>query len=174
MKKLIQYSILYALIVITQPISTCPHDGNIDDPNTVIAITTPDHHQNFLTNNLGPSAVLYHMNGCHYCKETKPIFTDLAGDDRFDHITFYSANGPEINAENDVANLTDQKIDGYPTIFFFNQGEVVDSQVGAADQNVIIQKLNNTDPATTKAKKTTMAQTKKNKPQAKSKKLAHG
>lgn len=132
---------LYALIVITRPIVTCPHDKNIDNTDSVITINTTDHHQNFLAKNQGASAVLYHMDNCYYCKKTKPMFTDLACDDRFDDIAFYSVNGPEVQAEKDIKIMTNQEIDGYPTILFFNQGQVVDSQIGAAPQDVIIRKL---------------------------------
>jgi thiol-disulfide isomerase/thioredoxin len=141
MKKLTNLAILYALIVITGPILTCPHDKNIDDTDSVITINTTDHHHNFLAKNQGASAVLYHMDNCYYCKKTKPMFTDLACDDRFDDIAFYSVNGPQVQAEKDIKSITNQEIDGYPTILFFNQGQVVDSQVGAAPQDVIIQKL---------------------------------
>ncbi len=145
MKNLIKYTTLHALLVITSTIITCPHNKNLDTIEPIVEIKTSDHHQTFLTHNQGPSVVFYHIDGCHYCNKTQPVFENLARNDQFDHITFYSANGPKIKAKNDIESLTNQTINGYPTILFFNKGEIVDSQVGATDQNVIIQKLNDLD-----------------------------
>jgi thioredoxin-like negative regulator of GroEL len=135
MNKIIQCLILYALIVITPTIMACPHD-----PSSIVEITSIEHHQNFLNNHQGPCVVLYHMTNCIYCEKIKPIFQKMPG--MFDHVTFYMVNGPEINAEQDV------RIDGYPTMLFLNHGQIVDTQIGAAPENVIIQKLNDLDSAT--------------------------
>lgn len=147
MKKLMQYAILYTLFVTTIT-KACP----FDQP-AIIEITTQDHHQNFLQNNQGPSAVLYHMDNCHYCKQTKPQFEQLAQSNQFNHVTFYTAHGPNLQAEQDVQKHTDQEIEGYPTMLFFNQGRVVDSQIGATEQDVIIQKLQNLTSSPGKSKK---------------------
>jgi thioredoxin-like negative regulator of GroEL len=142
MKNIIKYAIFYTLAATTVSILTCPHDSS-----SIVEISTTEHHKNLLNNHQGPSAVLYHMDHCKYCTAIEPIFESLSNQDQFDHVTFYTVNGPQVNAEQDVA------IDGYPTIRFFNHGQVVDEQVGAAPQDVIIQKLNSLDPTKPQTKK---------------------
>ena len=145
MKNIIKYAILYALLVITPSIITCPHDES-----SIVTISTVDHHKNFLNNNQGPCVVFYHMVNCMYCEKMKPMFTKLAN--LFGHITFYMVNGPDLQAEQDVKEIMGQNIEGYPTIITLNHGQVVGKQDGAASQNVIIQMLSNVDPATTRMK----------------------
>jgi hypothetical protein len=70
-----------------------------------------------------------------------PIFEALASNDLFDHITFYSVNGPLVKAYTHAKELLNEIVTGYPTIFFMNQGKLVDKQVGGATHDVIARKL---------------------------------
>jgi thiol-disulfide isomerase/thioredoxin len=109
----------------------------------IVTMQRPDHLQNFFQNNKGPSTVFLSMNGCGFCKSMQPEFEKLANDPQFKHITFYQGDGPTLQADEHASNILSQEINGYPTLYFFNEGELVDTQVGAAPAQVIIQKLNN-------------------------------
>lgn len=142
MKNIIKYAIFYTLAATTVSILTCPHDSS-----SIVEISTTEHHQNLLNNHQGPSAVLYHMDNCKYCTATKSIFEKLSNQNKFNHVTFYTINEPQVNAEKKIA------IHGYPTIHFFNHGQIVDEQIGAAPQDVIIQKLKSLDSTKPQTKK---------------------
>jgi hypothetical protein len=72
----------------------------------------------------------------------QPAFQDLAQDNAFRHITFYTVNGPTFKASTHVKNILNEEIVGYPTILFINQGQLIAKQVGGAQKDTIIQKLN--------------------------------
>ena len=137
MKNIIKRTILYLLLVTTASIITCPHDSS-----SVIEITTSDQLQDLLSKNQGPCAILLYMQNCSYCEKLKPIFENLACNDQFTPITFYVINGPQTQAPKIIKKTINQTIEGYPTMFFFNQGKLVTTQVGGASQNNLIKKLN--------------------------------
>lgn len=137
MKNIIKYSILY-LIFTTSIIMS-----HSLDKDSIVTIDTEEDLKSLLTKNQGPSAISFHMDKCGWCTKMHPIFESLANDDQFEHITFYRVNGPVLRAHTHSKNILTESIDGYPSIFFMNQGKIVDKQVGGGSQDVIIQKLNN-------------------------------
>jgi len=82
------------------------------------------------------------MDHCGWCAKMHPIMENVAKNSNFHAITFYQANGPELQASIHVKNILQKKITGYPTIFFLNQGEVIDIQIGSTNEDTIIKKLN--------------------------------
>lgn len=136
MKTIIKYSILY-LILATSIITACPHDKDF-----IIPITTQRELKSLLTNNLGPTAIAFHMDKCNWCNQMDSIFKKVAQGNQFDHVTFYKANGPNLEAPTHVKKTLYRKIPGYPYILIMNKGKVIKEQIGGAPQEVIIQKLN--------------------------------
>lgn len=136
MKNIIKHSILY-LIFATSIISAHNFD---QDP--IVTIETEDQLTELLKNSQGPSAISFHMDRCGWCIKMHPIFESLAQDDKFNHITFYSVNGPILKAHTHTSNLLHEQITGYPTMFFMNQGMVIDKHIGGTTQDVLVNKLN--------------------------------
>ncbi len=138
MKNIIKYSILF-LIFAVSTISAHKHDNQ-----SIITIDSQDNLKNLFEHNDGPSAISFHMPGCGYCMHIQPLFEDLANNDEFGHITFYSVNGSALQAPKHAQEILNEQIPGYPTIFFMNQGEIIDKQIGGTKnaKDVIIQKLN--------------------------------
>ena len=124
MKNILKGSILY-LIFATSTIFAHYHDNEF-----VVTINTEDDLRNLLTSNQGPSAISFHMGRCGWCIQMQPIFQDLAENDQFGHITFYRADGPALKASTHIKDVLNEQITGYPTIFFMNQGKLVDKQIG--------------------------------------------
>ncbi len=134
------------------------------DKDSIVHIETEQDLKNILQNNLGPSAISFHMDHCGWCMKMHPIFEDLAHDDQFDHITFYSVNGPILKAYTHTKECLNQIVTGYPTIFFMNQGKLVDKQVGGAGRDVLAKKLNGLSSSPEKIKKKKKTTNKNKKP----------
>ena len=125
------------------------------DKDSIVHIETEQDLKNILQNNLGPSAISFHMDHCGWCMKMHPIFEDLAQDDQFDHITFYSVNGPLLKAYTHTKEILNEIVTDYPTIYFMNQGKLVDKQVGGAGRDILTKKLNglSSSPASSNKKK---------------------
>ncbi|MGZ6255038.1 MAG: thioredoxin family protein [Candidatus Chromulinivorax sp.] len=140
MKKIIKTILLHTFLVIPFTVQNCP---NTMHNESIIQITSSENLQNLLKNNQGPTVIAFYMDNCPYCKEIMPFFEKAAEKSEFCHITFYSANGPIVNAEKYILNFLKKQLPGYPTLYFLNQGKIQDQIIGAASQDTIIQKLNN-------------------------------
>lgn len=136
MNRLVKYSILYLVFTASTIIA------HVHDKDSVVIMETEEDLRSLLENSQGPSAISFHMDRCGWCIQMQPIFQELADNDEFGHITFYRVNGPTLKASTHVKEALNEKIPGYPTILFMNQGKVVDKQVGGTTKEVIIQKLN--------------------------------
>ncbi len=173
MKNIVNISILYLIFA---PLTISAESFNPStikqnqkiDAETIVKITTEEELKNLLQNSLGPCAISFHMDRCGWCMKMHPIFESLAQDDQFEHITFYSINGPMLKASVHVKNILGEPVTGYPTIFFMNKGKVVDTQIGGTTHEEMKNKLNkhlpksSTKPAPTKkSKKTKKDQSKK-------------
>ncbi|MDP3788682.1 MAG: thioredoxin domain-containing protein [Candidatus Chromulinivorax sp.] len=159
MKNIINISILYLIFATsTMPAesfnpSSLQQNQKID-AETIVKITTEDELKNLLQNSLGPCAISFHMDRCGWCIKMHPIFESLAQDDQFEHITFYSVNGPILKASVHLKDILDEPVTGYPTIFLMNQGKVVDKQIGGTTQEIMAGKLNKHLPqSSTQSKK---------------------
>ena len=135
MKSIIKYSIFYLIF------ATFTIIAHVHDKESIVTIKTEDDLKNLLINSQGPSAISFHMDRCGWCIQMQPIFQDLAHNDQFGHITFYTANGPALKASTHVKNALNEEILGYPTILFMNQGKIIDKQIGGADKEVVTKKL---------------------------------
>lgn len=155
MKNILKYSILYLIFTTTTIMS---HNF---DKDSIVIIDNEEDLKNLLTHNQGPSAISFHMDRCGWCVKMRPIFESVANNDQFDHITFYSVNGPVLRAHTHAKDILTESIDGYPSMFFMNQGKLVDKQIGGASQDVIIQKLNNLSNAKPSNKKNKQQRSKK-------------
>lgn len=136
MKFIIKYIFLH-LIMAASIIFACPHDKDI-------VITVQDQHklESLLKNNIGPSLMYFYMNNCGWCSKIAPILEKLAESNQFcDTVTFYKINGPQTKAADLIREHLDKKIIGYPTLFFMNQGKVIDTQIGGTTEDIIIKKL---------------------------------
>lgn len=131
------YRIVTIIILITIMHTTlpCPHI----DCQPIVTITSNQQHQDLLHHMQGPVAIYYFMNNCTYCESITILFNQLSIDDQFDDITFYSVNGPEINAQQDLQAI--YNLQGYPTVLFFNKGNLIDVQLGQTDRTTINKKL---------------------------------
>lgn len=150
MKNIIKYSILYIIFAIST-ITACPRDKD----DSVLAIETEEGLINLLSNCQGPTAISFHMDRCGWCIQMQPIFQELAENEEFCHITFYTVNGPTLKASTHVKDILNKKISGYPTILFMNQGKVIETQIGGASKEVITKKLRalSSTPETVKSKR---------------------
>lgn len=156
MKYIIKYSILYFIFftintIIARDVFNDNNDKNSSnisehihyfDKDSIVEIETEAQLKSLLQNSQGPSAISFHMDRCGWCKHMHPIFQSLANNEQFEHITFYSVNGPLVQAHAHTTNILDEPITGYPTIFFINQGKLVDKQIGGTTQDVMVKKLN--------------------------------
>ena len=157
MKNAIKYTIFYLIFTTSIVVA------HSLDQDSVIHIENEQDLKNLLESNLGPTAISFHMDYCGWCIKMRPIFEDLASDDQFEHITFYSVNGPISKASTLIEEILNETLIGYPTIFFMNQGKLIDKQVGGAGREVIMKKLNGllsspSYPDKKKIKKTTIKQ----------------
>ncbi|MBV8660989.1 MAG: thioredoxin family protein [Candidatus Dependentiae bacterium] len=143
MKRIINYSILYLIFATSSIAIACPHDEDL-----VVAIETEDDLQNLLNNNEGPCLISFFMDRCGWCKKMHPIIENLAQDNQFYHITFYTINGPLLKAAEKVKEILNVLITGYPTMLLMNQGKVIDKQIGGTSQEAMTQKLNKSLPKT--------------------------
>ncbi len=157
MKNIIKYTIFYLIFTTSIVVA------HSLDQDSIVHIETEQDLKNLLQNHLGPSAISFHMDHCSWCMKMRPIFEDLANDDQFDHITFYSVNGPITKASLHSKEILDEPIVGYPTIFFMNQGKLIDKQVGGAVREVIMKKLNRLLSSPVNKKNKTNNKTTKNK-----------
>lgn len=135
MKKLIKYITLYFLLV-PSFIFACRRDVN-----HVITIDTEKHLEKLLKNHQGPSVVYFYMDKCGWCKKMGPLFDELSDNAMFDHITFYKANGPHLQAATHCKKILDINIVGYPYMIFMNKGKVVDKQIGGTKKEILMEKL---------------------------------
>lgn len=124
MKNILKYSIL-CLIFATANIAA--HVLNEDD---IVSIQTEQNLQDLLSNHLGPSAIFLYMDNCSWCKKMHTFFQAAANNNNFNSITFYQGNGPSLKASAAIKTMLKKEIPGYPTIFFMNQGKVIDQQIG--------------------------------------------
>jgi len=136
MKNVIKYTIFYLIFTTSIVVA------HSLDQDSIVHIETEQDLKNLLQNHLGPSAISFHKDDCGWCIKMRPIFEGLAKEDQFDHITFYSVNGPITKASLHSKEILHEPIVGYPTIFFINQGKLIDKQVGGAGRDVIAKKLN--------------------------------
>lgn len=148
MKRIIKHSILYLIFATSSIIISCPEHKDSNNKDAIVVIETEDGLENLLKNNEGPCLISFFMDKCGWCKKMHPIIENLANDDQFYHITFYSVNGPLLKAAEKVKEILNILITGYPTMLFINRGEVVDKQIGGANQEAMIQKLNKSLPDT--------------------------
>ena len=160
MKNIMKSTILYLLFATSIMVA---HNFDTD---SIVTIETEDQLKDLLKNSQGPSAISFHMDRCGWCIKMHPIFETLANDSQFDHITFYSANGPILKAHVHATDILNEPITGYPTMFFMNQGKVIDKQIGGTTHEVMIDKLN------ALPKSTTPAVQKKSQPSKKAKTVA--
>jgi len=136
MKFIIKYTILY-LIMTASIIFACPHDKDI-----IITIQDQDKMESLLKNNMGPCLMYFYMNNCGWCSKIAPILEKLAESEQFcNTVTFYKINGPQVKASDLIKEHFNKKIIGYPTLFFMNQGKVIDTQIGGTTEEIIIKKL---------------------------------
>jgi thiol-disulfide isomerase/thioredoxin len=166
MKNGIKYIIFY--LIFTTSIAV----AHSLDKDSIVHIETEQDLKNILQNNLGPSAISFHMDHCGWCMKMHPIFEDLAHDDQFDHITFYSVNGPTLKAYTHTKELLNEIVTGYPTIFFMNQGKLVDKQVGGAGREIIAKKLNGLSSSPASSNKKNKKASKNKNTKASQKKIA--
>lgn len=143
MKNIMKFTILYLLFATSIMVA---HNFDTD---SIVTIETEDQLQDLLKNSQGPSAISFHMDRCGWCVKMHPIFEALANDSQFDHITFYSVNGPILKAHTHATDILNEPITGYPTMFFMNQGKVIDKQVGGTSHDVMVDKLNALPKSTT-------------------------
>lgn len=138
MKKIIKQLILYFMLAI----STITQTEQFYDNDHIIVLQNKNDLQNLLKNNLGPSLIYFYMNNCSWCSKINPIIEKISESKQFSHdITFYKVNGPQTQASQLVQEYLEKNIQGYPTIFFMNQGKVFDIQIGGTTQDVLIKKL---------------------------------
>ncbi|MBP6870097.1 hypothetical protein KBC04_04395 [Candidatus Babeliales bacterium] len=138
MKNIIKNSLLYFIFFT----STITLTTQFYDNDHIIELKNKDELQNLLKNNLGPCLIYFYMNNCGWCSKIGPIIEELSQSKQFLHaITFYKVNGPQTQAAELVPEYLQKKIQGYPTIFFMNKGELFDTQVGGANKETMITKL---------------------------------
>ena len=140
MKKIIKSLQIYIFLTIAFTIQNCP---NTMHQESIIQVTSSNDLQNLLINNQGPTAIAFYMDHCNYCSKTMPFFEQAAQDPQFCHITFYTVNGPLVNAEKYILDVFQKKLQGYPTFYFLNQGKIQNQIIGASSKNNMIQKLQN-------------------------------
>lgn len=128
-------SILYC-ILITSMIIGCPHDTDI-----IVPIPTEEALESLLSNSQGPTSIFVYSQGCSWCQSMYPILEKIAQNPEFNHVTFYHVDGEKLHAPVHFQNIVEEMIKGYPSIIFMNQGAIVDRQIGATSEDVIIQKL---------------------------------
>lgn len=159
MKNIIKISISYIIITTATLFSesfnpNAIHNNQKIDTDTIVTINTEEELKNLLENSMGPCAISFHMDQCGWCIKMHPIFETLAKDNDFEHITFYSVNGPILKAYVHVPNILNEPVTGYPTFLFMNQGKVVGKQIGGASSEDMKGKLNKHLPKSSpKAKK---------------------
>ncbi len=141
------------------------------DRDTIVQIETEQDLKNLLENNIGPSAISFHMDSCGWCMKMHPIFESFARDNQFNHITFYSVNGPILKAHTHVKEILNKTVTGYPTIFFMNQGKLIDKQVGGAPSDILIKKLNGLSSSPEKTKKIPKVKIKRKETQSRKQKM---
>ncbi len=101
----------------------------------VTEIATKDDLQSLLDTNNKPSVLFFHMNGCGWCKKMDPVFDEVSKNPAFGKIKFYRIEGRSSQAGELVQKAFDQKITGFPTLLFVNNGKFIDKQVGFAQKD---------------------------------------
>ena len=117
------------------------HELVVAEPKPMIEVTTQEDLQNILSNKKEPAILFFHMNGCGWCKKMDPVYQEVAKNSDFASIQFYSVNGKDCNAQVIVKEITDQQMNGYPTLIFMNEHGYLDKQVGFAQQQDFEQKI---------------------------------
>jgi len=112
----------------------------------MIVIETQDELRDVLTNNQEPSVIFFQMNGCGWCTKMKPTYDAVAEKPEFAGIQFYSANGPELRAQDVLQEAIDVKVTGYPLFVFMNKGKFIDKQVGGATPEAFEHKIKSMFP----------------------------
>ena len=117
--------------------SSCGHSAQPEQSvrgahEKVTEISTKDALQSLLDSNNKPSVLFFHMNGCGWCKKMDPVFDEVSNNPAYSKIKFYRIEGRSSQAAELVQKAFDQKINGFPTLLFVNDGKFIDKQVGFA------------------------------------------
>ena len=111
------------------------------EPKPMIEVASAEDLQDILSNKKELAILFFHMNGCGWCKKMDPVYQEVAKNPDFASIQFYSVNGKDCNAQVIVKEITDQQMNGYPTLIFMNEDGYLDKQVGFAQQQDFEQKI---------------------------------
>lgn len=104
------------------------------EKNVALVITSQDELQSALQNNKKPAVFFFHMNNCSWCEKVKPIFEQIVENPDFSSIQFYNVDGRSSLATIVIQKMFNQKISGFPTFIFTNDGKYIDKQVGFLEQ----------------------------------------
>jgi len=113
---------------------------------SIIVIETQDELKNILTKNQEPSVIFFNMDGCGWCNKMKPTYAETTENKEFSKIMFYSANGPQLQAQEILQECMGVQVTGYPLFIFMNKGKLIAQQIGGAALDVFEHKIKSMFP----------------------------
>jgi len=130
--------IILSLTLVALTINSCP-----DHNDTLVCVKDQNNLKSLIYESQGPILISLYMDRCGWCNKMEPIIEKLSQEDKFAPITFYTANGPELQAPKLLqAHTSKQEVPGYPFIILMNHGKIIDKQIGGTTEKELEIKLN--------------------------------
>lgn len=76
------------------------------------------------------AVIMLKMDPCPHCTALKPHFASAAKNSLYKKISFYTANGPKLQAAKAIKDLSGISIPGFPSIIYVHKGKIIDHQIG--------------------------------------------